>query len=86
MKKLTKITQLTVGEQYRFIITYKGNNPNEDNWLSCDIVTEIIGISSVGMVYINNMLTNNPYYWPIGKDEFMLEGMILDHDIEFQKL
>ena len=84
MEKLTNFNQLEIGEQYRLLITYKGNN--EEDWLSCDIVTEIVNIDNTGMMCINTMLTNSSYYWPIGKDEFQLMSMLTDYNIEFQKL
>ena len=84
MKKLTNSEQLEIGEQYRLLITYKGNN--EEDWLSCDIVTEIVNMDNTGMMCINTMLTNSSYYWPIGKDEFQLMSMLTDYNIEFQKL
>lgn len=84
MKKLTNSGQLEVGEQYRFIITYTGSNAIDEDWLSCDIVVEIVSTDS--MISINTMLTNNSYYWPIGEDKFQLIGMLIEHNIEFQKL
>ncbi len=84
MEKLTNFNQLEIGEQYRLLITYKGNN--EEDWLSCDIVTEIVNMDNTGMMCINTMLTNSSYYWPIGKDEFQLMSMLTDYNIEFQKL
>lgn len=87
MEKLYNSEQLEIGEQYRFIITYTGpGSLSDDDWLSCDIVTQITDLNKNGMIHINTILTNSNYYWPIGKDEFMLVGMVLDHDIEFQKL
>ena len=84
MEELTNFNQLEIGEQYRLLITYKGNN--EEDWLSCDIVTEIVNMDNTGMMCINTMLTNSSYYWPIGKDEFQLMSMLTDYNIEFQKL